>query len=92
MQTRDDLGDMPLLQRGPSQHSEFSGHAMGSPAFPGGFAGPAGYDPALQDDEQETNIRYGRIPQRVPRRYKTIKKVECASDRSFYEMKIFDFF
>lgn len=22
------------------------------------------------------NIRYGRIPQRVPRRYKTIKKVE----------------
>ncbi|KAF8148234.1 glycosyltransferase family 2 protein [Crassisporium funariophilum] len=27
-------------------------------------------------DEGETNIRYGRIPQRVPRRYKTIKKVE----------------
>ncbi|KZV76332.1 glycosyltransferase family 2 protein [Peniophora sp. CONT] len=27
-------------------------------------------------DGQETNIRYGRIPQRVPRRYKTIKKVE----------------
>ncbi|KAI0027761.1 glycosyltransferase family 2 protein [Vararia minispora EC-137] len=28
------------------------------------------------DDDAETNIRYGRIPQRVPRRYKTIKKVE----------------
>lgn len=23
-----------------------------------------------------SNIRYGRIPQRVPRRYKTIKRVE----------------
>ncbi|KAF9034366.1 glycosyltransferase family 2 protein [Panaeolus papilionaceus] len=28
------------------------------------------------DARSETNIRYGRIPQRVPRRYKTIKKVE----------------
>ncbi|KAG1735652.1 glycosyltransferase family 2 protein [Suillus occidentalis] len=28
------------------------------------------------DDRSETNIRYGHIPQRVPRRYKTIKKVE----------------
>jgi chitin synthase len=27
-------------------------------------------------DEMSTNIRYGRIPQRVPRRYKTIKKFE----------------
>ncbi|KZV65081.1 glycosyltransferase family 2 protein [Peniophora sp. CONT] len=32
---------------------------------------PGGYN-----DEEDTNIRYGRIPQRVPRRYKTIKKVE----------------
>ncbi|THU77602.1 glycosyltransferase family 2 protein [Dendrothele bispora CBS 962.96] len=28
------------------------------------------------DQDGATNIRYGRIPQRVPRRYKTIKKVE----------------
>jgi hypothetical protein len=28
-------------------------------------------------DEAENNIRYGKIPQRVPRRFKTIKKVEC---------------
>ncbi|KAG6896012.1 hypothetical protein C0992_010912 [Termitomyces sp. T32_za158] len=28
------------------------------------------------DDESVNIIRYGRIPQRVPRRYKTIKKVE----------------
>ncbi|KII90552.1 glycosyltransferase family 2 protein [Plicaturopsis crispa FD-325 SS-3] len=36
---------------------------------------PGEYDEA-GDDRSETNIRYGRIPQRVPRRYKTIKKVE----------------
>ncbi|KAF9476207.1 glycosyltransferase family 2 protein [Pholiota conissans] len=30
----------------------------------------------VADDRSENNIRYGRIPQRVPRRYKTIKKVE----------------
>jgi chitin synthase len=34
---------------------------------------PGAYD---DQDEPETNIRYGRIPQRVPRRYKTVKKVE----------------
>ena len=38
---------------------------------------PGGYDDAATpDDRSESNIRYGRIPQRVPRRYKTIKKVE----------------
>ncbi|KAG2124618.1 glycosyltransferase family 2 protein [Suillus clintonianus] len=35
---------------------------------------PGGYQDT--DDRSETNIRYGHIPQRVPRRYKTIKKVE----------------
>ncbi|KIP07919.1 glycosyltransferase family 2 protein [Phlebiopsis gigantea 11061_1 CR5-6] len=37
---------------------------------------PGEYDAATADDRSESNIRYGRIPQRVPRRYKTIKKVE----------------
>jgi len=37
---------------------------------------PGEYDPVTGDDRSESNIRYGRIPQRVPRRYKTIKKVE----------------
>ncbi|KAF8959174.1 glycosyltransferase family 2 protein [Flammula alnicola] len=41
---------------------------------------PGGYDDEnetmVADDRSENNIRYGRIPQRVPRRYKTIKKVE----------------
>jgi hypothetical protein len=27
----------------------------------------------------DSNIRYGRIPQRVPRRYKTLKRIECVS-------------
>lgn len=57
----EDPGDMPLLRR-TSHTSTFSVPQT----FPGGFAEP----------EPETNIRYGHIPQRVPRRYKTIKKVE----------------
>ena len=56
-----DTGDIPLLNRNPS--------GMGMPI-------PGGYDPVKDEDMEESNIRYGRIPQRVPRRYKTIKKVE----------------
>lgn len=56
-----DLGDMPLLQR--------NSHYAAAPV-------PGSYDEATSDARSETNIRYGRIPQRVPRRYKTIKKIE----------------
>ncbi|KAI0345496.1 glycosyltransferase family 2 protein [Trametopsis cervina] len=56
-----DAGDIPLLNRNTS--------GMTMPI-------PGGYDPVRDDAESESNIRYGRIPQRVPRRYKTIKKVE----------------
>lgn len=42
-------------------------------AFPGGTsqfgAGPGDYD-------QDSVVRYGRIPQRQPRRYKTVKRVQ----------------
>jgi chitin synthase len=55
-----EAGDIPLLRRDGSQGS--------MRAMPGAFDEP--------DERSETNIRYGRIPQRVPRRYKTIKKVE----------------
>ena len=58
-----DTGDIPLLQRtGPPQ--------------PIGM--PAQYDDdyVIPDDRSENNIRYGRIPQRVPRRYKTMKRVK----------------
>ncbi|CAL1713774.1 unnamed protein product [Somion occarium] len=61
-----DTGDIPLLQRHPSNNSP----PMPMPPMPGE------YDQATADDRSESNIRYGRIPQRVPRRYKTIKKVE----------------
>lgn len=59
-----DTGDMPLLRRP-------TGGAH-SPPMPM----PGEYDAVTADDKSESNIRYGRIPQRVPRRYKTIKKVE----------------
>lgn len=76
----DDLGDMPLLRR--------DSNGGGNAPFPGGFdrnsGMPGGYtdDPVLSfdngadDDDESHNIRYGRIPQRVPRRYKTMKRVE----------------
>ncbi|KAG9051636.1 Chitin synthase, class 1 [Tulasnella sp. UAMH 9824] len=59
VQPHEDLGDMPLLRRRNS----------GASVNPGGFIDPSEAPP------EETNIRYGRIPQRVPRRYKTMKKV-----------------
>ncbi|KAJ7647716.1 glycosyltransferase family 2 protein [Roridomyces roridus] len=59
-QGEDEHGDMPLLRRDPSTNSGFN------MPMPGDY----------MEDEAATNIRYGRIPQRVPRRYKTIKRVE----------------
>lgn len=56
------MGDIPLLRRDQSR-----GSYMPMPG--GGFDGE-------NDEGPEVNIRYGRIPQRVPRRYKTIKRVE----------------
>ncbi|PIL36084.1 hypothetical protein GSI_01744 [Ganoderma sinense ZZ0214-1] len=57
-----DTGDIPLLR-----HDGPMGRSMPIPGE---------YDPVIDDDRSESNIRYGRIPQRVPRRYKAIKKVE----------------
>lgn len=62
----EDAGEIPLLRRDNSQGTTYS-----MPQAPGG------YEEATSDDKSESNIRYGRIPQRVPRRYKTIKRVEC---------------
>ncbi|KAJ7747757.1 glycosyltransferase family 2 protein [Mycena metata] len=59
----DDHGDMPLLRRDHSSHSGFN------------MPVPGDYIPE-EDGSINNNIRYGRIPQRVPRRYKTIKRVE----------------
>ncbi|PPQ93389.1 hypothetical protein CVT25_015462, partial [Psilocybe cyanescens] len=67
-----DTGDMPLLRRDPSSSLSMLG---GAQQFPGGFE-EDGEGMMVGDDRSENNIRYGRIPQRVPRRYKTVKKVE----------------
>ncbi|KDQ51532.1 glycosyltransferase family 2 protein [Jaapia argillacea MUCL 33604] len=65
-----EAGDIPLLNRRPGGGGDdLAGlNAGGQAGMPGGYA-DGGSDEA-------NNIRYGRIPQRVPRRYKTIKKVE----------------
>jgi len=61
----DDLeGEIPLLRR---DGSHGSGYSMPRASVPGAYN---------DDPVSENNIRYGRIPQRVPRRYKTVKKVE----------------
>ena len=38
---------------------------------------PGQYAPPHHEDDMNNNIRYGHIPQRVPRRNKTLKRVEC---------------
>ena len=57
-------GDIPLLRS--------SGSLLGTtepPQMPGTFD----EDDEDAQDQQSTNIRYGRIPQRVPRRYKKVQ-------------------
>ncbi|KAH9992907.1 glycosyltransferase family 2 protein [Russula vinacea] len=58
------MGDLPLL-RAPSGRSQESFVNI-----------PGRYDTSPPDDDASNNIRYGRIPQRVPRRNKTLKRVE----------------
>ena len=77
-----DTGELPLL-RAPTARSAVSLQDPGVMPVPGGGYEPnmlvAGYEPSMPggyNDEDGNNIRYGHIPQRVPRRYKTIKKVE----------------
>lgn len=66
-------GDVPLLRRDPSTGSL----PYSMPRVPGSFTNLT--DDSTYVDVPESNIRYGRIPQRVPRRYKTVKKIECVS-------------
>lgn len=84
-------GDVPLLPSNGSNYayapaSSFNadGHPISQSQAPGNHMRqrigseasymPGGLDPSLM--EQGGNVRYGRIPQRVPRRYKTVKRVE----------------
>ena len=77
-----DTGDIPLLRR--DEGARFAGRLSSlSAPMPGAYedngtsANPM-QNPYEEDEEgnQGTHIRYGRIPQRVPRRYKTLKRVE----------------
>lgn len=66
----DDTGGIPLLAR----HSS----GPGGPGMPM----PGAYDAAgqpIEGNDDDNFIHYGRIPQRVPRRNKTTKKVQCVS-------------
>lgn len=40
----------------------------------GGWGGQGGYPPAPGGDDAQSIVQYGRIPQRQPRRYKTVKR------------------
>jgi chitin synthase len=62
-----------LHDDGPQDHDTIEEPLLQRPGMnmPGGPGMGMDEDPAI-----DTNIRYGHIPQRVPRRYKTIKKVE----------------
>ena len=70
-----DTGDIPLLRRDPASSNTLSVGGFQMPGSYDDLGRPMSASPSL-DDRSEVNIRYGRIPQRVPRRYKTVKKVE----------------
>ncbi|KAH8916804.1 glycosyltransferase family 2 protein [Atractiella rhizophila] len=52
------------------------------PPFPGGFAFRG------NGQDEESNVRYGRIPQRQPRRYKTVKRMELYNGNFVYDCKV----
>jgi len=64
----DDTGESPLLRRHPSE--------MSFVHIPRKFEEDENAPIITDDARSDTNVRFGRIPQRVPRRYKTLKKVE----------------
>lgn len=75
--------DIPLLHRNQMNGAQpglgMSGYGQtmnGQPVSygPGGFADPAMLGPTHEEDEEQSQVRYGRIPQRIPRRLKTIKQ------------------
>lgn len=52
------------------------GGARGRAGSEAGSYMPGGFHPGILEEGAGGGIRYGRIPQRVPRRYKTLKRVE----------------
>ncbi len=76
----EDTGESPLLRRHPSEMS-----FVHIPKFEEGENAPV-----FDDARSDTNVRFGRIPQRVPRRYKTLKKVEYVSFFFFFFLQFFN--
>jgi chitin synthase len=62
-----DNGNIPLLNR-PSSQARLR--------IPSQLDEEDDSPSVVDDNRSESNVRYGRIPQRVPRRYKTLKRVE----------------
>ena len=74
-----DEGDLPLL-RAPSARSQESL----SMHMPGQYI-------SQLDEDAGNNIRFGRIPQRVPHRYKTLKRIECVYHLARPRMRLTDY-
>ena len=74
-----DSGDIPLLRR------DTGGSGVHMPV-PGGLNDEDWND----SGDAINNIRYGHIPQRVPRRYKTIKRVELFHGNFVLDSKVPD--
>jgi len=72
----------PGFHQGYREPSFGGGSVAGGPspsmlgAYPGAGAGGSQFGAGPGDYDQESIVRYGRIPQRQPRRYKTVKRVQ----------------
>lgn len=81
-----DTGDIPLLRRDEGTRFGRAASLLApmSVPMPGAYEDNGSSTNLIQyqqreedeDESQGAHIRYGRIPQRVPRRYKTLKRVE----------------
>lgn len=61
--------------------------SFGHPGMPGEYDPRNPYGRSDNDDNQ-SYVRYGRIPQRQPRRYKTIKRVELYHGNLVLDCKV----
>ncbi|KAJ7599620.1 glycosyltransferase family 2 protein [Mycena floridula] len=99
----EDDGDIPLLRRDGGMGEirtgvNEPGYNARSTVHEPGYVSDGFNDPGMdmpipgafnQEEEEENNrVRYGRIPQRVPRRYRTIKKVELFHGNFVLDMPV----
>lgn len=65
----------PLLDN--ARYAGYNPTASASSSFPGSY--PGGYAAGGVEDEHGNLVRYGKIPSRQPRRFKTVKRVELSN-------------